>query len=314
MATTSSVTLNAAEEADLIDREAEVAPRIAYIGRTTAPAAPAPESRKAEARVLNRTIEDEIIPRLLTAYAAGSTAPNAPADGPGGPAAATLLDAQDIARFADQLIAPEADAASTYFATLRRRGLGLESLYIDLMGSAARLLGEDWVEDRRSFADVTLGLARLQTMMRSLSPAFTDADAPPRARDAEDRRILLAATPGEQHTFGVSMVEEFFRRDGWEVSVDGGAGESLLAAAVSVERFAVVGLSLCRDDLIDALQSAIRSIRQHSLNADVSILVGGRVFAEDPSLAHRIGADAHARDAREAVERAEWLIGAAATL
>ena len=33
-------------------------------------------------------------------------------------------------------------------------------------------------------------------------------------------RILLASIPGEQHTFGLSVVEEYFRRAGWLVEVE----------------------------------------------------------------------------------------------
>ena len=36
----------------------------------------------------------------------------------------------------------------------------------------------------------------------------------------DGRRILLTAVPGEQHSFGLYMVAEFFRRAGWDV-VDG---------------------------------------------------------------------------------------------
>ncbi|MEQ8602248.1 MAG: cobalamin B12-binding domain-containing protein [Marivibrio sp.] len=317
MATTSSMTLRAAEAADLAESGAESCPRIVYSEAEHAASPPAPERRKAEARVLNRTIEDEIIPRLLNAHAA-PTALSAPADGRADAfpsrAPSSLLEADDVLRFAERLVSPDADAASAYLATLRRRGLALEELFVDLMGPAARELGDAWSDDRRSFADVTLGLSRLQTMLRSLSPAFGDVGSARPAPDAQPRRILLAPTPGEQHTFGVSVVEEFFRRDGWEVVVDGAAAEGLLVSTVSLERFTVVGLSLCRDDLIGALQSAIRSIRQHSLNADVSILVGGRVFADDPTLARRIGADAHATDARDAVDNAERLIGASASV
>jgi len=314
MATTSSVSLETAEAAELAEADAESSGRIVYGDAIVRVAEPTPDRRKAEARVLNRTIEDEIIPRLLAVHGAAPTAPAAPADAFAPRAPAHLLQPDDVLRFAERLVSWDAEAAGAYLTTLRRRGLALEELYVDLMGPAARELGEAWSDDRRSFAEVTLGLSRLQTMLRALSPAFGDVGAPRPAPDGLPRRILLAPTPGEQHTFGVSMVEEFFRRDGWEVVVESATAEGLLASAVSLERFTMVGLSLCRDDLIGALQSAIRSIRQHSLNADVSILVGGRVFADDPSLARRIGADAHATDARDAVDNAEKLIGASASV
>ena len=58
------------------------------------------------------------------------------------------------------------------------------------------------------------------------------------------RRVLLLPGPGEQHTFGLSMVAEFFRRSGWEVV--GGTGPESLdpVRAVRDEWFDVVGISV----------------------------------------------------------------------
>eukprot|EP00752_Nemacystus_decipiens_P000166 g166.t1 len=289
-------------------------------------APPCAADRREEAAYLNRTIEAEIIPRLIQAHDGNcliqETQP------PREETAGHEIGERDVARFAETLLSDEGDAPLSTLWRLRRRGASLERLYIDLLAPAARLLGEQWSDDRRSFADVTVGLSRLQHMLRALSPAFAvdwadrieaggterddeksdDAKAP----DASARRILLASAPGEQHTFGIFMVEEFFRRAGWEVfSLACATAEELLDVIAS-QRIGVVGLSLSRNDLLDAVASFIDRIRQQSLNSGVSILVGGRVFADSPELVERVGADACVLDARHSVAQAETLIAAAA--
>ncbi|MCR9219998.1 MAG: cobalamin B12-binding domain-containing protein [Alphaproteobacteria bacterium] len=291
---------------------------------------PRADDRREEADYLNRTIEAEIIPRLIRAHDGNCLIQEA--QDATEKTAALEIGAHDVARFAETLLSDEGDAPLSTLWRLRRRGASLERLYVDLLAPAARLLGEQWSDDRRSFADVTVGLSRLQHMLRALSPAFaadsSDADGEAadddtvdgtgdrtggcEAVDSPPRRILLASAPGEQHTFGLFMVEEFFRRAGWEVfSLACATAEELLDVIAS-QRISVVGLSLSRNDLLDAVASFIDRIRQQSLNSGVSILVGGRVFADSPELVERVGADACVLDARHSVAQAETLIAAAA--
>ncbi|NJK90043.1 MAG: cobalamin B12-binding domain-containing protein [Myxococcales bacterium] len=86
-------------------------------------------------------------------------------------------------------------------------------IFLDLLAPVARLLGDLWLIDLCTFTDVTIGLSRLQQLVRELAPAFEDG------HDLRGfgHRALLAPAPGEQHTFGMHLVEEFLRRAGWDV-------------------------------------------------------------------------------------------------
>ena len=175
---------------------------------------------------------------------------------------------------------------------------------MDLLSPAASYLGELWKADRCSFTEVTVGLSRLRQMLRDLSPEF-ELDA---SECRHGRRALLLATPGEQHTFGLFVVEAFFRREGWDVS--GGQIDSADEIAHLVDRqwFAIVGFSLSSERFIDRLASLIRAVRRHSCNRDIGVLVGGPLFIEQPELAERVGADVFAADGRIAVASARSLL------
>lgn len=216
------------------------------------------------------------------------------------------LEPEDIERFTTALL--EADPQSPYaeLATHQRHGLSVERLCLDVMTPAARLLGDDWVQDRRNFAEVTLGLSRMQQMLRTLSPSFV----PKRPTRGAGRRVLLAVVPGDQHSFGLCMVEEFFRHSGWDVIARPSTDLADLIAVVSREELALIGLSISRNDLIEPLRSVIDQLRQHSLNPNVSILVGGRVILDSPEVAEQVGADGMAIDARAAIACAQKLIEA----
>lgn len=251
---------------------------------------------------LDLVIEAEIIPRLMVAHSV-SVGVEAYQD----PPVATKLDDAEIKDFCQLILKQEVPIAFSYIEAMQSQGMKLESIFLDLLAPAARNLGAMWEEDTVNFADVTVGLSRLQQILRELSPN-TDTTLD---ELSVGHRALLASVPGDQHTFGVFMVEEFFRRGGWDVVTCVLESSEELLELASMEEFSIIGFSTGRDDLLDQLASDVRSLYRVSKNRDVRILVGGRCFRDDPVLVERIGADGTASDGREAVSIANALCGVA---
>src|ERR1700761_5976457 len=155
--------------------------------------------------LLTSIVEAEILPRLArlrrSVAATGSS-----------PSAASTDD--DTHTLVGLLLNREAAAAIGFLDSLRCGGAVPGSLYLGVMTRAARVLGEMWEQDRCDFAQVTISMGRLQQVLRSLSPHF-QVEAVVRAKP---ETVVLAPGPGEQHTLGLLMVGEFFRRDGWRVA------------------------------------------------------------------------------------------------
>ena len=122
------------------------------------------------------------------------------------------------------------------------------------------------------------------------------------------RRALIAVLPGEQHVFGSQLVVDMLRQARWDVWDAPGAAETDILTLVQHEWFAVVGLSISSSEQLDALSGLIRRIRRQSLNRDVRIMVGGRLFEERVAWVAAVGADVAAIDGRDAVRQAEQLI------
>jgi methanogenic corrinoid protein MtbC1 len=187
---------------------------------------------------------------------------------------------------------------------MRARGSSIEVLLLHLLAPTARLLGDLWKEDLCSFGEVTVGLSRLQQLLRELSSPFENEIE----HVDHGRRAMLAAAPGEQHTFGITVVEEFLRRGGWDVWSEPSPARGELVGVVRGQWFDVVGLSLSSDILFDDLGSTIDTLRRASLNRAVRVMVGGRLFIDHPELVLRVGADATAVDGRDAVHRSRHLV------
>jgi MerR family transcriptional regulator, light-induced transcriptional regulator len=270
---------------------------------------PTPEERLAR---LVRTIESDIIPRLVRAHQPPDRPTLEEAAGSRSPAA--QFPPADVRIFTALVLAGSDADLFGHIDQLVVQGCTIESLYLDLIAPTARNLGQMWADDLCNFADVTIATGRLQQILRRLSPAFGRTVQVPQ----DGRRLLLLPAPGEQHTLGLAMVADFFSRAGWHVSnggittlADGAGGFAGVADAIRQVRddwFDVVGFSLGRSSGLSGLARLVGQLRRASRNRGIGILVGGPVFAEDPALVARVGADAMARTGQDAPAVAEGLL------
>ncbi len=263
---------------------------------------PAPRLTPERLVRLVRTIETDIVPRLVLAVR-----PMAASDDPA-VVTHSVHDLNDIADFATIVLTCEVAVVAARLRERLEAGATLEVLYLRLLAPVARRLGEMWEQDSCSFADVTVAVGRLQQVVLEFAGQAPLSLSPPTPR----RRVLFAPVPGEQHTFGLLMVGDFFRRAGWDVWSQPASTRGDLVALVRREWFAVVALSASSETSLGALAASIRVIRRASANHRVGVLVGGLVFTTRPDLATRVGADATAADAQEATAQAERLMTALA--
>jgi MerR family transcriptional regulator, light-induced transcriptional regulator len=246
---------------------------------------------------LARVISNDIIPRLLRLNTQVVKPPQ-PIE--------TMIEtptpgSEEITSLADIVIGNDLEAAAAYILVLRERGLPMDTLFIELLEPTARHLGEMWDRDECDFIDVTLGVARLQKLLA----VFNDTHGIP-ALDTR-RQVLMAMTPGDQHYFGVTMVERFLLAAGWQVQTELSATSEEIADAARRQWFAVVGLTAGSERQLDVLCSTIALVRKQSLNPAIGVMVGGPMFTANPALAAQVGADATAPNAPAAVLVAQKL-------
>lgn len=247
---------------------------------------------------LMRTIENEIIPRLMLAHQSGPMIEDltAPANvSPG---------AHEVAELAQIALGHDAALSAAYVEAIRARGVALEVVYTELLAPAARRLGELWEADLCDFTQVTIGLWRLQQVMYDLSPLF-QRDA---QRSDVRRKAMLVPCPGSQHTLGVFMVAEFFRKAGWDVWGEPRVTASGLVHEVRTTWFDVVGFSIGAEYQLPDLASTIAAVRRASCNPSLGIMVGGPLLVTHPELFPGVGADITASDAASAVALAEGFV------
>ena len=248
---------------------------------------------------LRFTIEAEIIPRLMLAHRHSGNDDSAPPR-----VQHAGASSEQVGELADLLLRRDPADARRYVQALRQAGMSVETLYLDLLAPAARRLGAMWEADLSDFTQVTVGLWRLQQIVHEHSAL---AGRGPVARTS-GRRALLLPSPGSQHTFGLLLVGEFFRRAGWHVAGDPTIELEVAARLLAREPFDLLGLSVGSECHVDMAASAILALRGASLNPALVVMVGGPVAGLWPDFAERVGADAMAEDAATAIAVADSLV------
>lgn len=251
----------------------------------TPSAASAPSNKRAGSQkwrnTFAQTIESEIVPQLLT-LTGGALVREVPAN------------ADLVSAVAEAAAVGEGEVVTAHVLAYTDEGHSYADALLRLVAPSARLLGDQWDRDERDFFDVTVGLGTLHQVVSHLSGRFVSHVLP-------DRRVLLALTPGEQHTFGLAIVDHFFRAARWDVDFQADADRDKLEAIVRKNWYAVLGLSLSGDTLVDEAAETVSALRRAALNPDMQVLAGGPAFENRRELAAHIGVDAVASDGRDAV-------------
>ena len=248
-------------------------------------------------QLLNRTIEAQIIPRLLIQHGPNHQVSTGSAPVP--------ISSDEVKHFAELLIHSSNDICFGFIQSLRLEGRDLNEIYLDLIAPAARRLGCYWELDEQSFTTVTLALGRVQRIMQELSPDFRNNES---GHKTLSGKALLFAMPHSQHTMGVLMLSEFFIQAGWDVATMSNPSTEEILLLCQEQAFDIVGISISYELQWDAMQDLVQAIRRCSANSQIGIMAGGALFNAKPELMEQCAADICTLSAPDAVIAAENIL------
>lgn len=186
------------------------------------------------------------------------------------------------------LIDPDRDLCRQIILDIEAQGTPVESLYLDYLAAAARRLGDLWTEDRVSFADVTLGTARIYGILRTID---TPLD---RAWPGAQPLGLFVSVPGEAHVLGIRMAADLFRRQGWEIELLVGLDHAETVARFAASQHMLVGLSAADERGLLPLARLLLALRAE--RPGVRVLVSGHIVDAAPGPIDELSPDASASD------------------
>ncbi|WAP69613.1 cobalamin B12-binding domain-containing protein [Jiella pelagia] len=245
---------------------------------------------------LSKAIVAKVIPTLYAAH--GETDPlnrNAKAS-------TEIRRRAEADRFLGLVLSNGPEAQWRHLLDLQASGMDLETILMEIMAPAVRELGEMWLNDRMSFVEVTTKSARLQHMIRSLGRADCFQMVDGRAS------VLLAAAPGEQHTFGLFVLAELFLAAGWSVSLEANSPLDALCDLAESRRYDAIGMSVGSERFLPPVREQVSALRHATRSNTSRIFLGGWAFTSAGQSLDDYGADLVAIDGRSAVDRADVLL------
>ncbi|MDP4772657.1 MAG: cobalamin B12-binding domain-containing protein [Limnohabitans sp.] len=201
------------------------------------------------------------------------------------------------------------DAARQVVFGWQRQGKSLEDIYLQGITPCARLLGDWWCSDRLDFAMSTIASAHLQQLLHDFSSEFLQETPTQRLPWS----LLLLTEPGAQHSLGLFMLSEFFKRAGWLVTVGVPQDVTEFKRLFQSDWFDAVGISVSSDRHLDTLAALLPKLRESSDNLGLQVFVGGPMAFIAPERLQGLAAEVLAEDAPATVSRiTQAMAGAAA--
>lgn len=190
----------------------------------------------------------------------------------------------------------EAGAQEQAMDELRAQGCTSEDIADIYIPAAARLLGDEWCRDEVSFADVTIGVARLQAILRELERDLVDKLCP----NGKAGSVLVIVCQDEYHTLGAMVVAGQMRRLGVSVRMSVGQTHSERMELVESNEFDMVMISASRTENLETTRNLVKNIRA-AARGDLPIVLGGTVIEQNVNVKALTGADYVVNDPKEAL-------------
>ncbi|MGW4379120.1 cobalamin B12-binding domain-containing protein [Kitasatospora sp. NPDC004531] len=224
-----------------------------------------------------------------------------PLAAPAAPHLTRRTGAADLADWRDRLWTAVLDGDQSTAAALAlgalESGLDPEALLLDVIAPVQARIGREWAADRISVVQEHAATAVNDRVVALLSghPAFVAAEPRPTRG-----RVTVACVDGEWHAFPARLLTEVLVLRGWKVDYLGAQCPTPhLIAHLHRTAPDALALSASLSARLPVAHAAITAAQA----AGVPVMAGGAAFGPDGRHAFLLGADAWARDARDAAVR-----------
>jgi MerR family transcriptional regulator, light-induced transcriptional regulator len=181
-------------------------------------------------------------------------------------------------------------------AELRRQRVSESELVDCYFPAVAQHLGCDWAADRASFAEVSIGMARMQSILHDVSRDWISNHA----AQPDSATALILLPEGEQHCFGALLLLAQLRRRGVSVQLLIGARPEEMRAVMQGRNFDCVMISVGCEEKLEIARRLVKAIRAGA-GVPVRVAVGGAVLLRPVDVKQRTGADIVTSDPAEAL-------------
>lgn len=199
------------------------------------------------------------------------------------------------------LLGGERHAAGRLILDAVASGASVRDVYLHVFQTSQREIGRLWQMNQVSVAQEHYCTAATQLIMAQLYPHIFRTEK-------NGRRLVATSIAGELHEVGARIVTDFCEMEGWDTYYLGANSPTPSVLQALAERKAdVLAVSATMTFHVRVVEELVAAVRASQDLRGVKVIVGGYPFNVEPELWERVGADAHATDASEAVAALERL-------
>lgn len=204
------------------------------------------------------------------------------------------VDGDLVLAIARAVASPDPSLYDALRPEIRRARVSDIDLVDTYFPAVARLLGCDWAEDRAGWAEVTIGMARLQSLVHQIGHDWDDCATP------DGAAVLVVLPDGEQHSFGAQVLAGQLRRQGVSVHLQIGARPGDLRNLVRDRQYDCALVSVGCEDKLETCRKVVKSLKDGS-KGRLWVAVGGAVLERVADVKLLTGADIATSDPVEAI-------------
>ena len=211
------------------------------------------------------------------------------------------LDEEEVNKLTNLLLDSQEGSFEFAITILKTHGASINYIVLELIPEIARRFGKQWEDDSLSFADVSMGVSKLERAIHKLDYLF-QANQLDRQ---QNKAIFISGFPGSQHSLGSLIFGNFLTFCGWQVHRPNQTNLDSIVYGVSSKILQAIAISVSTNQQLEQLPSVIDLLRQKSQTPKIIVLVGGPLYNRAPEAFDQIEAEVKAFSPEESVQKLE---------
>lgn len=209
---------------------------------------------------------------------------------------------KEVTAYLDYLLKGKRRDATLLITQLIQDGVTIRDIYQNIFQVAQYEVGNLWQCNKITVAHEHYCTAATQQIMSGLYQHVFSSER-------KGKTMVASSIAGEMHELGIRMVSDFFEMDGWDTYYLGAnVPDHQLQEYLKEYKADIFALSVTLPTHISKTATLIKKIRSNTNLSHLKIMVGGYPFLINPELLEEIGADAFAKNADQAILKANELI------
>lgn len=209
---------------------------------------------------------------------------------------------EEVKLYLDNLLNGKRKEANQLISDLISKKTSIKDIYQHIFQISQYEIGHLWQCNKITVAHEHYCTAATQQIMSGLYTHIFSTNR-------NGKTLVACSISGELHELGIRMVTDFFEMDGWDTYYLGAnLPEDQLPNALREYKADILALSVTLPIHVSKSAALINSLKNKDEFKNLKIMVGGYPFITNPNLWTKVGADAFAQNAEEAIKNANELI------